>query len=87
MGPWLGNWVKLGKAKAGGWGVQGWCCAFTPCNPHVACSDQLAGVASPRCMPTLLKQPQGHTIDVDTALVNTSEVTDYPMILLLGIGK
>jgi hypothetical protein len=28
----------------------------------------------------------GHTIDVDTALVTTSEVTDYPMILLLGIG-
>jgi hypothetical protein len=29
---------------------------------------------------------QGHTKDVDTALVTTSEVTDYPMILLLGIG-
>eukprot|EP00775_Hariotina_reticulata_P013012 gene13012-13141_t len=29
---------------------------------------------------------QGHTKDVDTALVSTSEVTDYPMILLLGIG-
>ncbi|KAF6255042.1 ATP-NAD kinase-like domain-containing protein [Scenedesmus sp. NREL 46B-D3] len=28
----------------------------------------------------------GHTKDVDTALVTTSEVTDYPMILLLGIG-
>jgi hypothetical protein len=29
---------------------------------------------------------QGHTKDVDTALVTTSEVTDYPMILLMGIG-
>jgi diacylglycerol kinase family enzyme len=29
---------------------------------------------------------KGHTKDVDTALVNTSEVTDYPMIVLLGIG-
>jgi hypothetical protein len=29
---------------------------------------------------------QGYTKDVDTALVTTSEVTDYPMILLLGIG-
>jgi hypothetical protein len=29
---------------------------------------------------------QGHTIDVDTAVVTTSEVKDYPMILLLGIG-
>jgi hypothetical protein len=30
---------------------------------------------------------QGHTVDVDTALVTTSEVTDYHMILLLGIGE
>lgn len=30
---------------------------------------------------------QGHTVDVDTALVNTSEVKDYHMILLLGIGE
>lgn len=30
---------------------------------------------------------QGHTVDVDTALVDTSEVKDYPMILLLGIGE
>jgi diacylglycerol kinase family enzyme len=29
---------------------------------------------------------QGYTKDVDTAIVTTSEVTDYPMILLLGIG-
>lgn len=29
---------------------------------------------------------QGHTKDVDTAVVTTSEVNDYPMILLLGIG-
>uniref|UniRef100_A0A383VXV0 DAGKc domain-containing protein n=1 Tax=Tetradesmus obliquus TaxID=3088 RepID=A0A383VXV0_TETOB len=28
----------------------------------------------------------GHTKEVDTALVTTSEVTDYPMILLMGIG-
>jgi hypothetical protein len=30
---------------------------------------------------------QGHTVEVDTALVSTSEVTDYHMILLLGIGE
>jgi hypothetical protein len=30
---------------------------------------------------------QGHTVDVDTALVSTSEVDEYPMILLLGIGE
>lgn len=30
---------------------------------------------------------QGHTVDVDTALVSTSEVEDYHMILLLGIGE
>eukprot|EP00879_Flechtneria_rotunda_P000746 GHRR01000866.1.p1 GENE.GHRR01000866.1~~GHRR01000866.1.p1 ORF type:complete len:439 (+),score=116.46 GHRR01000866.1:106-1422(+) len=29
---------------------------------------------------------QGYTKDVDTAVVTTTEVTDYPMILLLGIG-
>ena len=28
----------------------------------------------------------GYTVDVDTALVTTSEVKDYPMILLLGKG-
>lgn len=30
---------------------------------------------------------QGHTVDVDTALVSTSEVKNYHMILLLGIGE
>jgi hypothetical protein len=37
-------------------------------------------------LPVHLMLLQGHTKDVDTALVTTSEVTDYPMILLMGIG-
>jgi hypothetical protein len=46
----------------------------------------LVGLLTERvgCLLCLL---QGHTVDVDTALVSTSEVKDYPMILLLGIGE
>jgi hypothetical protein len=47
--------------------------------------------SEPRRGPTLthatLRTCQGHTIDVDTAVVDTSEVQGYPMILLLGVGE